>query len=344
MVNASTRQRRSWQLLAAVAATLAIASAGSLLIGRYPLDPSTVAAIVSSRIVSLQPWWPPVADVVVFDIRLPRIISALLVGAALSASGAAYQGVFRNPMVSPDILGVAGGAGFGAGLAILLGFGTVAIQLSAFGFGLLAVLIAMVLASWRGTDNNTTLTMVLVGVFVGAIFSALLSLLKFLADPTNTLPAITFWLMGSLSSITTRDLAAAATPILLGLVVLWMLRWRLDVLTFGDEEAQTLGIDVKRTRLVVVVAATLMTAAAVAICGIVALIGLIVPHVARILVGPSHRLLLPVSAISGATFLLLVDDLTRSVTAELPIGVLTSLIGAPWFLYLVTSTLRRGWA
>ncbi len=337
-------RRRGWPRGLLAAAILMAAVLASLAIGRYPVAPQTAVAIIAAKLLPLTAWWPPVEDVVVWDIRLPRILAALLVGAALSASGAAYQGVFRNPMVSPDILGVAAGAGFGAGLAILLGLGPIGIQAASFGFGLLAVAITALIAAWRGRRGDTALTMVLVGIFVGAIFSALLSLLKFLADPANTLPAITFWLMGSLASVTARDLQAAAIPIVLGLAVLWALRWRLDVLTFGDEEAQALGVDVKRTRLALVIAATLMTAAAVAISGIVALVGLIVPHLARLLVGPSHRILLPVSTMLGAAFLLLVDDLARSLSTELPLGVLTSLIGAPAFLYLLSSTNRKGWS
>jgi iron complex transport system permease protein len=316
----------------------------SLLIGRYPIAPQTVLAILATKVVPFAAWWPPAEEAVVIQIRLPRILAALMVGAALSASGAAYQGVFRTPMVSPDILGVAAGCGFGAGLAILFGLGPVGIQTSSFTFGLLAVTVTSLIAVWRGKRGDTALTMVLIGIFVGAVFSALLSLLKFLADPANTLPAITFWLMGSLASITTRDLQAAALPIVAGLGLVWALRWRLDVLTFGDEEARALGVDVRRTRFVLVVAATLMTAAAVAISGIIALVGLIVPHIARLMVGPSHKILLPVSTMLGAAFLLLVDDLARSLSAELPLGVLTSLIGAPGFLYLLSSSNSRGWS
>jgi iron complex transport system permease protein len=328
------------------AALLFAAVALSLALGRYPLGPATVLAIVTAKLApTFTPWWPPVAESIVFDVRLPRIGAALLIGGALSASGAAYQGVFRNPLASPDILGVAAGASLGAGLGILLNWPIVAIQLSAFGFGLAAAGATALAGIWRGGDGDGALTMILAGIFIGALFSALLSLLKFAADPANVLPAITFWLMGSLANITPSELAFAAPPILLGFALVWLLRWRLDVLTFGDEEAQALGVNAPRLRLIVVAGATLMTAACVAIAGIIGLVGLIAPHLARPFCGPSHRRLIPFSACLGGVFLLLVDDLARVFSsAELPIGVLTSLIGAPIFLYLLSSIARKGWS
>ncbi len=339
LVSVPTWPRGPW-----IVAGLAAAVLLSFMVGRYPLPPGTVLAVLAGQLLPFHPSWAPQAATVVLAIRLPRIAAAMLVGAALSASGAAYQGIFRNPMVSPDILGVSAGAGFGAALAILFGLGSVGIQAGAFAGGLTAVTVTYLVAVWRRGPGDSVLVLVLGGIIVGMVFHALVALVKYLADPANTLPAITFWLMGSLASVGGRDLAAVAPPILAGLAVLTLLRWRLNVMSFGDDEARALGIDVGRTRLVVVVAATLMTASAVAVSGVVALVGLVVPHLARMLVGPNYRTLLPVSAVLGALFLLLVDDLARSLVAgEIPLGILTALLGAPFFLALLLGG-RKGWA
>lgn len=342
MIGPASLKGGAWLLGAAALGAIVVAS---LSIGRYPIGPGTVVAIVAAKAAPGAPWWPPVAEAVVFDVRLPRILAALILGAALAASGAAYQGVFRNPMASPDILGVAAGAGFGAGFGILAAWGPGAVQISAFVFGLIAAAATSFAGARRRDADDGALTMILAGVFVGALFSALLSLLKFLADPANVLPAITFWLMGSLANITTRELTAATAPIAGGFALLWALRWRLDVLTFGDEEARALGVNPVRLRLAIVAGATLMTSAAVAIGGVIGLVGLIAPHMARPFSGPSHRALIPASACIGGVFLLVVDDVARTcASAELPIGVLTSLIGAPVFLYLLSSIARKGWS
>lgn len=333
----------SARALAGVAALFA-ACALSVVIGRYPLDAGTALAVIASKIAPIKPWWPPVAEAIVFDLRLPRIGAALLIGAALSVSGAAYQGVFRNPMASPDILGVAAGASLGAGLGILLNWPVAAIEACAFALGLAAAG-ATALAGALRKGGDSALTMILAGIFIGSLFSSALAILKLAADPANVLPAITFWLMGSLANINIRELALAAPPILLGFALVWALRWRLDVLTLGDDEAMALGVDAPRLRLAIVVGATLMTSAAVSVAGIIGLVGLIVPHLARPFCGPSARLLIPSSALLGGVFLLLVDDFARVISgAEMPIGVLTSLIGAPIFLYLLSTIARKGWS
>lgn len=316
----------------------------SFAIGRYPTPPATVLAMFAAKLLPIVPDWGEDAEVVVFAIRLPRILAAMLVGAALALSGAAYQGLFRNPMVSPGILGVSAGASLGAAIAILLGWGMFAIQGMAFGFGLCAVAATWAIGAVFGRRGDPILVTVLAGVIVGTLFTAFVSLVKFVADPNNTLPTITYWLMGSLASADMPTLAVAALPILLGGLLLTTLGWLLNVLCFGDEEARALGLETGRLRLLVIVCATLVTAAAVAISGIIGLVGLIVPHVARMLVGPDHKVLLPASALLGAGFLLAVDDLARALFAvEVPLGIVTSIIGAPFFIYLLGRG-RRGWA
>lgn len=315
----------------------------SFWIGRYPQHLADVPMILISHLpgVTLTPHWSKMVDTVVMDVRLPRLLAALLVGMALSGSGAAYQGVFRNPMVSPDILGVAAGASFGASLAILCNADMAMIQIAAFGCGLLAVAITYAIVALRRGRSDGVLMLVLVGIIVNIVFAALVALLKYAADPDSTLPEITFWLMGSLASISMCDLYFAAIPILTGGILLWLLRWRLNILSFGDEEASTMGVNVRLVRGVVVIGATLMTSAAVAIAGVVSLIGLVVPHLIRMIVGPNYARLLPSSMLFGAGFLLGVDDLARTLgSGEIPLGILSSLIGAPIFLYLLLKTAR----
>ena len=280
------------------------------------------------------------AGTVVWNLRLPRIMAGLLVGMALSVAGAAYQGMFRNPLVSPDILGVSAGAGLGAAIAILHGLPLTVVQACAFGGGLLAVGCVYAVAA-RVRHHDPVLVLVLAGVAVGTLFAAGISLAKVLADPSVQLPSITFWLLGGLSAVTPGDLAVAAPLMLCGLVPAWLLRWRVNLLTLADDEAQAMGINVARLRLVLVVSATLVTAAAVSIAGIVGWIGLVIPHAARLLVGPEFSRLLPVSGVLGAAFLVAADTLARSIVAiELPLGILTAIVGAPVFLWLLASSGR----
>jgi iron complex transport system permease protein len=315
----------------------------SLLIGRYPLAPSMVLRIFVGKALHLCPTWTEDMEAVLFKIRLPRILAAMMVGAALSASGAAYQGMFRNPLVSPDILGVSAGASFGAALAILLSWGIVGIQVAAFGFGLFAVMATYVVSTRLSKNRDTVLVMILAGVIVGALFASFVSLIKYIADPANKLPAITYWLMGSLASVDSHDVRVACIPILAGLIPVLLVRWKLNVMSFGDEEAKTLGVNTGALRFWVIVCATLMTASAVSISGTIGLVGLIVPHLARLIVGPNYKALLPMSIVMGALFLLGVDDLARTMqSSEIPLGIITSIVGAPIFLYLLLSN-RGGW-
>ena len=244
--------------------------------------------------------------------------------------------MFRNPMVSPDLLGASTGAGFGAALGLLFGLGYGAITGLSFGFGLLAVLLAYLIS--RVSKIQTTLAMVLAGVMISSLFTSGTSFIKLVADLTDQLPAITYWLMGSLTSIKARDVQFAVLPILVGLIPLWLLRWRVNLLTVSEAEARSMGVDTTRLRVVVVLCATLMTAGSVAISGMIGWVGLVIPHFGRMIFGQDYRRLLPASSLLGATFLMVVDNLARTITtSEIPLGILTSFVGAPVFLYLILS-------
>jgi iron complex transport system permease protein len=309
----------------------------SFFLGRYPISPATLVKVLASRVVPIQRNWPDTVETVVFNIRLPRIILALCIGAGLSVSGAAFQGMFQNPLVSPDILGVTAGAGFGAALGILLGGNSLAVQVFALVFGTLAVALSYAIS--RVYKTTPTLMLVLSGIVVGAIFSALLSLTKYVADPKQKLPAIVFWLMGSLAAVSKRDVITTVPPILAGIVGLLMVRWRINILSMGDEEARSLGIKTDLLKRIIIVCCTVVTASAVSVCGIIGWIGLVVPHVGRMLVGPDHKALLPASLALGASYLLLIDDLARTlISAEIPLGILTAIVGAPFFAYLLRRT------
>jgi iron complex transport system permease protein len=261
----------------------------------------------------------------------------MLVGAALAAAGAGYQNLFRNPIVSPDILGVSAGAGFGASLAVMLNIGAFGIQASAFVAGLIAVTLCFAIG--QAINRHSLIVLVLVGVVIAAFFQALISVLKIVADPVDVLPVITFWLLGGLNKITPSDLPVSAAMIGASLVLLYALRWQVNVMSVGEEEARNLGVNVDLTRIMLVLTATLMTAAAVSISGIVGWVGLVVPHMARMLVGPSFDRMLPVAIVSGALFVLLVDNFARAASSmELPLGIVTSVIGAPLFIVLLLRT------
>jgi iron complex transport system permease protein len=322
---------------------------GSLFIGRYDVVPSHVIQLLLAPVVNLfpsnlihiTPGWTATEESIIYQIRLPRVIAAVLVGAGLAIAGAAYQGLFKNPLVSPDILGVASGAGFGAALAILLSWNMMMIQLSAFGFGILAVMITYSLSRFYRT--TPTLILVLSGIIVAAFFSALISLTKYIADPYEKLPAITFWLMGSLASVRYSDIVMVVPLFLVATVILLLIRWRINLLAVGDDEARALGIDTRRMAQIIILCSTLITASAVCIAGIVGWVGLVVPHLGRMLVGPDYTRLLPVCLLLGGCYMLIIDDLARMLTsAEIPLGILTATIGAPFFAYLLS---RRsvGW-
>ncbi|TAK40922.1 MAG: iron ABC transporter permease [Betaproteobacteria bacterium] len=319
---------------------LAALAAIALSLGEVALPLGDVLAVLGNA-VGLGSAAPEQAAQIVWQIRAPRIAAALLIGAALAAAGAAYQGMFRNALVSPDILGVSAGAAAGAVLAIFFSQNPLLIQAAAFGGGLTAVALAYaVAAAARGHDPG--LALVLSGVVIGSLLGAVVALVKALADPFNQLPPITFWLLGSLAAATPRDLALAAPLVAAGLAPLLLLRWRMNLLALDDDEARSLGVPVSALRLAVVCAATLMTAACVAISGVIGWVGLLVPHAARLLVGPEFSRLLPLAMLLGAAFLLAVDTLCRTATSiELPPGVVTALLGTPAFLFLLLRGRRR---
>ena len=325
-----------------LSAVFAVTLFGSVLLGRFSITPAELFRLICSRFTQVAPNWRDGAENVAFQIRFPRVGAAAFIGAALAVAGVSYQGMFRNPMVSPDILGASTGAGFGAALAILLGAGYFGISLTAFCFGLLAVAAAYLVSCMSRT--NQTIALILAGMMVSSLFSAGTSYLKLVADTQQQLPAITYWLMGSLSSIKPRDTLFVAIPVAIGLLPLLILSWRMNLLTLGEEEARSMGVNTRLLRFVVIVCATLLTAASVAVSGMIGWVGLVIPHFCRMLFGYDYRRLLPAAVLFGAAFLIVVDDIARLATAgEIPLGILTAFVGAPIFLYLIlTGGARRG--
>ena len=313
----------------------------ALTAGPFPISVGELITIVRAKIFGGTSIAPIHADVVLFDIRGPRIVGAFMVGGALAAAGAAYQNLFRNPLVSPDILGVSSGAALGAVLGIFLMLPLFSIQAMAFAGGLIAVA-AIYMIGARIRWHDPMLTLVLVGVVIGSLLGSGVALTKYLADPYNQLPAITYWLLGSFAGISNRDLVVATPIMAIALLPLVLLRWRINLLALPDDEAHALGVNVHKLRLIVIVAATLMTAAAVALCGMVGWVGLVVPHAVRLLVGAEFSRLLPLAILIGGTFMVAIDTIGRSIAQiEIPPGVLTAAIGTPVFIWLMMMTFRR---
>lgn len=325
----------------AMVAVLLTLSLLSLCFGRYWVSPRTVSAILLGHWIPGGWHWTPTQEAVVLRIRLPRILAGALVGSALASAGAAYQTMFRNPLVSPEILGVAAGAGFGASIGILLGLSLPVMNALSFGTGLLAAVLAVAIG--RIARGGSLIVLVLGGIVIGSMFGALISATQYFANPETTLPEITFWLFGSLARATPQSLVIPGIIVALCLVALYAVRWPLTVLSTGDDEARTLGVDYRWVWAVVIGASTLMTATVVSIAGIVGWVGLIVPHLARFMAGSSFNRLLPASALTGACYLIVVDIVARSATAlDLPIGILTALLGAPFFVVLLVR-MRHQW-
>lgn len=320
-----------------LAVLLALSIVLSFAIGRYPVRADELICMLLNRLpfVHIEQFWTDTQEIAVWNVRLPRILLAVLVGACLSAAGCAYQGVFQNPIAAPDILGASAGAGFGAALAIFLSLGSTGITALAFIMSLITV--ALVFAIGQRIKGERALGLVLAGIMISSLFQAGTSFIKLVADPNNKLPAITYWLMGSLVGATRDEVRFVVWPMLLGLVPMYLLRWRINVITMGDSEARSMGVDADKVRIAVIVCATLVTAASVSVSGMIGWVGLVIPHMMRRLVGSDYRKLLPASMIGGGLFLLIVDDLSRNLlSAEIPIGILTAVIGAPFFLMLIT--------
>ena len=306
----------------------------SFVMGRYGVPLGQVVRILLSGVLSLEQTWTDNMAIAVLNVRLPRILLACLVGCGLSAAGTGYQTVFQNPMAAPDILGASSGACFGAALAILTGQGAVMITVFAFLASLLSV--ALVYLVGNHTRGNRVVNLLLAGIMVGSLFSACTSYIKLVADPTNQLPQITYWLMGSLSGTRMGTVRFAAVCMAVGLMPLLLLRWRMNLLTLSPDEARAMGVHTDRLRLAVILSSTVLTAAAVSVSGMIGWVGLVIPHLSRCIVGSDCRRLMPMSCLFGAAFLLLVDNMARCLTAtEIPIGILTAFVGAPFFIYLM---------
>ena len=309
---------------------------GSFTLGRYPVSLGELLGVLGSKLgLPITPFWSTQVEAAVWNIRLPRVILSVLVGACLAAAGGAYQGVFQNPMASPDILGASAGAGFGAALAILLGASSMGITVVAFAASLLTV--ALVFTVSRHARGDRVLGLVLAGIMISSLFQSGTSFLKLVADPNNQLPQITYWLMGSLSGAKWSDIGFVTIPMLAGLIPLFLLRWQLNVITMGDDEARAMGVDPRKIRLWIAICSTLVTASAVSVSGMIGWVGLVIPHMMRRIVGSDYRFLMPASMLGGGIFLLVVDNVSRNAAAAgIPIGILTAFIGAPFFLWLIT--------
>lgn len=306
----------------------------SFVVGRYGVPLGQVVRILLSGVLPLEQTWTDNMAIAVLNVRLPRILLACLVGCGLSAAGTGYQTVFQNPMAAPDILGASSGACFGAALAILTGQSAVMITVFAFLASLLSV--ALVYLVGNHTRGNRVVNLLLAGIMVGSLFSACTSYIKLVADPTNQLPQITYWIMGSLSGTRMGTVRFAAVCMAVGLVPLLLLRWRMNLLTLSPDEARAMGVHTDRLRLAVILSSTVLTAAAVSVSGMIGWVGLVIPHLSRRIVGSDCRRLMPMSCLFGAAFLLLVDNMARCLTAtEIPIGILTAFVGAPFFIYLM---------
>lgn len=325
--------------------TILVITAGvSLTLGKYPVTVADMVGFFLYKAFNVGHMTPETCQLfgsLFLDIRLPRILAAVLIGASLSVSGAAFQAMFVNPLVSPGLLGVLAGASFGAAMAMVFFKSWLAVQIFTFLFGVIAVLISVGIAKMH--KGNTILLLVLGGVISGAFFTSLLSIIKYIADPYNQLPAIVQWLMGGLSLVDSKTLLAAGIPQVASIVLITLFSGYLNALSMGDEEARALGIPVEWIRMLLIFLATLMSALTVVLAGMIGWVGLIIPHIARMLVGPDNKILIPASALIGAIYLIVVDDVSRMLfTVEIPIGISTSLIGIPFFIIILRKA-KKGW-
>ena len=336
-MNRGIIEHKKGMAVAAMTAFLVILFFTLICVGRYPISPLRAFEIMGKSLLGNTEGLDAYESSVILSIRLPRILMGLLVGAGLSVSGVVYQAVFGNPLVSPDILGVSSGAGFGAALAILFSAGMAATQGIALLFGLLSVTTVLNLS--RIKRRSELFVLVLSGVIVKSMFDAMVSFIKYVADPEDKLPAITMWLMGSLANVSYRDVVLCAAIVLPCLIIAMALRWKMNLLSLDQDEARSLGINVKKLRLAAILLSTLMTAVTVSVCGIIGWIGLVIPHITRLLIGNDHRSLIPASALMGSIYLLLIDTAARAATAgEVPLSILTAMAGAPFFAVILRKT------
>lgn len=333
-------KRKYLTTMAGLTVILIVVVMASLVLGRFNLSIIDAVKIAFSPIFPIRVTWDGTMEAVIFKLRLPRICAAALVGGALAVSGASYQSMFKNPMVSPDILGVSSGAALGASLAIFFGLGQSIIQLWAFIGGIAAVtLTAMVPKMMK---SSSAIILVLAGIVVGGLMTSLMGILRYFADPETALAEMVYWSMGSFADIRKGDLISMAPGIILCAAVLLLIRYRLNVLSLGENEAKTLGLNIRQTRGVIIVCSTLMTAASVCMAGTIGWVGLVIPHLGRMLVGPDNRRMLPASLIMGSAFMVIIDTFSRTLTAaELPISIITGIIGAPFYLYLLLKQRTR---
>lgn len=336
--------RRPGAALAVALAAVLVIGVAALGLGRLGVPMGQVCRILVAQLVHLTPTWPESQERIVLFVRLPRVLESLFVGGGLALAGAVLQAVFRNPLVSPQILGLSSGASVGGALALLLGLGSAAVVGGALAFGLASLVLLFALTRASG-PTSPMLMVVLAGVVIGSFASALVSLISYLADPQNQLPAIVFWLMGSLATAAYPEAAVAVVTVVLGAGVILPLRWRVNVLSLGDEDAAALGVRPERLRWVLLVAVAVIVAGAVAISGVIGWVGLVVPHLCRMWVGPDHRVLLPLSLLVGGGYLTLIDTIARTATpGEVPLGVLTAVVGAPAFFVLPRLRGKKVWA
>lgn len=303
----------------------------ALCMGQYTISIQDVISVLLHKDVSLKN-----AYTVIYNVRIPRIILSLCAGAGLAVAGASFQALFSNPLATPDTLGCANGASFGAALGILLGFQSIGTQLSALVFGLSAILLVFLVTQTKGYENRSMMMVILAGMVISSLFSALVSLVKYVADPNDVLPVITFWLMGSFSSATIKSLMIGVPCILIGMIVLYLLRYRLNALSLSEDEAKSLGINLKKTRIIVILASSLITTSIVSLCGVIGWVGLLIPHISRMCFGNDNRRIIPSCITFGALFMLIVDTFARcATTSEIPVSILTAIIGAPVFIILL---------
>ncbi len=319
---------------------LIIIFAASLAIGRYGVPFGDTFRIVFSRMFPIVKTWPDMEEAVVMNFRLPRTVAAIIIGAALALSGATYQSIFKNPMVSPDLLGVSSGACVGAAVAILTDSGSAVIQLGAFAGGLIAVAITVSIP--RMIRNESVTVLVLSGIVISSLMSSIMSIIKFIADTDTKLAEITYWMMGSFARITPDDMLPVLPTVLVPMMVVLLARYRLNVLSLGDHEAKTLGINLRTTRGMFILCSTLITASCVCLSGTIGWVGLVIPHTARMVIGSDNKKMLPIAMVFGGIFMLVIDILCRTITsAELRLGILTGVIGAPFFIFILFKQRRQ---